>query len=93
MAETYILFSKKSNKFYVGSSRDSAKQRLEAHNKGKTRSTKFERPWVLLHVERYETYTEARKRELFLKTGVGRQWIKRLYGDAAFPERRGGRVV
>ena len=78
MAETYVLLSNKTGKYYIGSSHVSALVRLVAHNAGKTKSTKSGRPWELLHVETYETYTEARKREMFLKSGVGRQWIKGL---------------
>lgn len=31
--------------------------------------------------ELFNDYTEARKREIFLKSGVGRQWIKNQFGD------------
>lgn len=76
MACTYVLRSLKTNKFYVGSSHeDSADSRLNSHNSGKTKSTKFGRPWVIIHEETFLTYTEARKREIFLKTGQGRKWI------------------
>ena len=76
MATVYVLYSDKSGKHYVGSSReDSSIRRLESHNKGKVRSTKYGRPWKVVIEERYETYTEARKRELFLKSGQGRKWI------------------
>ena len=77
MACTYILRSAKTDKFYIGSSHeDNAYSRLKSHNSGKTRSTKFGRPWVIIHEETFLTYTEARKREIFLKTGQGRKWIK-----------------
>jgi putative endonuclease len=65
------------HKYYVGSTRDDTPlKRLLAHNKGKTRSTKAGRPWVLIYTEKQTTYTESRKRELFLKSGVGRKWLK-----------------
>ena len=87
MACVYVLQSKKNGKFYVGSTREeNANIRLNAHNRGKTRSTKVGRPWVLIYEEKYETYTEARKREHFLKSGVGRQFFKQRLA----PERRGG---
>ena len=73
----YILQSQKTNKFYIGSSHeDTADIRLKSHNSGKTRSTKFGRPWVIIHQESFSSYTEARKKELFLKSGQGRKWIK-----------------
>ena len=52
---------------------------MAEHNAGKVRSTKLGVPWKLMHTERYNTYTEARKRELFLKSGRGRELIKQIY--------------
>jgi putative endonuclease len=64
---------------YVGSSRaDDPRSRLVAHNSGKTRSTKRGRPWVLVHSEKYDSYKDAGKREIFLKSGFGRSLIKGL---------------
>ena len=74
MTCTYVLQSQKTNKYYFGSShQNTAESRLKSHNAGKTKSTKFGRPWVIIQQEIFTTYTEARKRELFLKTGVGRK--------------------
>ena len=81
MACIYINFSKSINKFYIGSSRENnAQKRFASHNTGKVRSTKSGRPWALIHQEIYKNYTEGRKRELFLKTGMGRKWIKEKFG-------------
>jgi putative endonuclease len=50
----YILLSKTSGKFYIGSSRENNPQiRLKAHNLGKTRSTKSGCPWVVIYTEEY----------------------------------------
>jgi putative endonuclease len=77
MSCIYVLQSSTNNKFYIGSSRDkNPDSRLKAHNSGKTRSTKSGKPWKVVYFENYPDYTSARKRELFLKTGVGRKWIK-----------------
>jgi putative endonuclease len=81
MAVTYILYSEKMNKFYTGSSRTDAASRLMAHNAGHTRSTKSGRPWVLVLEERRATYTDARQRENFLKSGAGRKWIGENFGS------------
>ena len=81
MAITYILFSKSKNQFYVGSSRaNDLKVRMKAHNFGKVRSTKLGRPWIEIAKELFQGYTDARKREIFLKTGVGRKWLKEQFG-------------
>ena len=82
MAITYIIFSKNKNQFYVGSSRnEDLLIRLKSHNSGKVRSTKSGRPWIQVVVESFSDYTEARKREIFLKSGIGRQWIKNKFGN------------
>ena len=84
MATIYILYSKKTNKFYTGSSRTNTASRLMAHNTGHTQSTKSGKPWILVLEEWYETYTEARQRENFLKSGVGRKWINENIGSLKF---------
>ncbi|MDO8504398.1 MAG: GIY-YIG nuclease family protein [Candidatus Liptonbacteria bacterium] len=77
----YLLFSQKFAKFYVGSSRNKdATIRLAHHNSGSVRSTKFGRPWTLVEIEEFESYTQARKREIFLKSGVGRASIYSKFG-------------
>jgi putative endonuclease len=54
-------------------------QRLKDHNAGRTNSTKGYRPWVLIHKEEFATKEAARARELYLKTGAGREYIAALY--------------
>jgi len=76
MASVYVIRSFKTRKIYIGSSHfDDLSVRLKEHNKGDVKSTKFGRPWNILYSEHFETYTEARKREIFLKTGFGRKWL------------------
>jgi putative endonuclease len=72
----YILRSKKDSRFYIGMSQDVTK-RLIQHNSGKTKSTKAFKPWILLHTEEFKTRQEARDREKYLKSGIGRSWIYR----------------
>ncbi|QQG45587.1 MAG: GIY-YIG nuclease family protein [Candidatus Sungiibacteriota bacterium] len=81
MAITYILFSSSCGKFYVGSSRnDNIRVRLSAHNAGRVKSTKSYRPWTIVTTEKLQSYSDARKRELFLKSGVGRKLIAEKFG-------------
>lgn len=75
----YVLRSNTNGEIYTGSARDeNPSVRMLAHNAGKMRSTKSGRSWELIHTERYNTYTEARKRELFLKSGRGRSLLKQI---------------
>ena len=71
----YILQSQVSGKLYIGSTRN-LYQRLKAHNAGKVRSTKAGRPYTIIHTESFPSYSEARKRENYLKSGIGREWIQ-----------------
>lgn len=51
---------------YIGISSD-VKKRLIAHKNGLSRWTKGYKGWRLIYLERYDNYTEARKREIYLK--------------------------
>ena len=67
----YILRSLKDKKLYIGVS-SSPEKRLIEHNKGKSKSTKYRKPFVLIYTEEFETKREAYKREWFVKnTGKG----------------------
>ena len=76
MAFVYVLYNEEVERFYIGSTRDMAK-RIKDHWAGRVRSTKAYRPWKIVHTEEYESYSDARKRENFLKSGVGRKWLKK----------------
>jgi len=72
---TYILKSLKDHKYYYGHCTDLEK-RLNDHNKGKTRSTKSRRPFVIHHFESFSTKSEAAKREYFFKSIEGYNFLK-----------------
>ena len=80
MFHVYVLWSKKLRKRYVGSA-SNIDRRFRNHNSGGSRFTKSGVLWILIHTEEFETLTEARQREKFLKSGVGRSWL-----DSQFPE-------
>ena len=81
MPFTYILKSLKiSNWHYVGSC-DSIVERLKQHNKGSVRSTKLKRPLELIYKKEFETITEARKFENYLKSPKGYQEKKKIIKD------------
>jgi putative endonuclease len=63
---TYILFSSKLNKYYVGSTND-LNRRLAEHNRGKTSFAKLGMPWVLMYSEKFPTKLEAVRREMEIK--------------------------
>jgi putative endonuclease len=74
----YILLSQKFKKSYVGCTND-VQRRIKQHNSGMSTYTSRYMPWTIIKVESYNTYNEARKRESFLKTGVGRKELKIIF--------------
>lgn len=72
MHYVYILQSEKDGAFYTGMTSD-IKKRLAQHSKGITKTTKSRRPWKLVYSETFKTKAEARTRELYWKSGIGRE--------------------
>ena len=72
---TYVLYSKKFNRMYIGHS-NNIERRIKEHNSGKTKSTKAYIPWKLVHKEMHKTRKEAVTREKYLKSGIGRELLK-----------------
>jgi len=50
-------------------------EKLAEHNAGATQWTRQNRPFVLVHHEAFSGGKEARRREIFLKSGQGRHWL------------------
>ena len=73
----YAIVSQKDNRIYVGMSSDITR-RLKEHNSGNVFSTKAFRPWELLYQEFVGDRTRARNREKYLKSGVGKEFLKEL---------------
>lgn len=73
----YVLKSEVNGHRYIGMSEDVTK-RLKEHNAGKTKSTKYSKPWRIVHVEQLNNRIEARKREKYLKSGTGREFLDKL---------------
>ncbi|WP_276504748.1 GIY-YIG nuclease family protein [Terrimonas pollutisoli] len=77
MITVYAIFSEANGDIYVGITKD-AEKRLKEHNAGKNRYTKGLRPWKNLYRELQPDYEAARKREKYLKSGVGKEFLKSL---------------
>lgn len=71
----YVLAGDNGAYLYKGSARDLHK-RVTDHVAGRVARTKNRRPLEIVYFEYHDDYSAARKRELYLKTGVGRQWLK-----------------
>jgi len=71
----YVLQSKKDGQWYTGSTSD-LKKRLKEHNDGKVPATKDRRPFELIYYEACLNRKDSFTREKFLKTGMGKRYIK-----------------
>ncbi len=73
----YVLFSVKFQKHYTGYS-STIEERLASHNHlGNDWTAKY-RPWKLIFSKAFESKQQAMAYEKWLKTGVGREFIKTL---------------
>lgn len=76
----YIIYSEKLNKYYTGSC-ENFSIRLSQHNDGRNKSTKGGVPWITKHTETYNTLTEARSREAYIKRMKSRKYIESLFSN------------
>lgn len=58
-------------------------QRIRDHKLGYTRTTSRFSEIKLVYQEKYETFAEARKRELYFKSSAGRRFLKNKSADVA----------
>ncbi len=76
----FVYILKCSDKTYYTGSTNNLEKRIHAHNflKSGAHYTKIRRPVKIIHVEQYDSYSEARKREGELKR------LKRKEKEAIF---------
>ncbi len=53
-------------------------ERIERHNRGYEKTTRAYRPFELIYTEDQATREEARKREKYFKSGVGKEFLKKM---------------
>lgn len=75
MIYTYVLQSKKDGKWYTGSTND-LRKRFKKHNENEVYSTKGRGPFSLIYYESCMNDHDARVREKYLKTGMGKRYLK-----------------
>ena len=74
---TYVLSSINRDYIYVGIS-DNPERRIKQHNLGYNKTTKPYKPFKVLLVEEYENRQQARKREKYLKSGCGKEYLRKI---------------
>ena len=73
----YVIKSKVDGRLYKGISEDPEK-RLKEHNTGKTKSTRSFKPWELVYTEKFQNIKEARNKEKYFKSGIGREYLNTI---------------
>ncbi len=77
MMVVYAIKSQIRNYIYVGMT-SNLNERLRRHNKGYERTTKPYRPFELISSEVFATRAEARIKEMYLKSGIGKEFLKTI---------------
>jgi putative endonuclease len=65
---------------YIGYTEDLTK-RLGQHNSGMSKYTSRDSDWRLVYKEEYHTRAEAMRREKWLKSGLGREFLNRIENE------------
>ncbi len=71
----YVLQSKKDKRWYTGFTND-IRKRLTQHNMNQSQWTKNRGPFSLIYCEMCLDRDDARSREVYLKTGMGKRYLK-----------------
>ncbi|MCW8849188.1 MAG: GIY-YIG nuclease family protein [Melioribacteraceae bacterium] len=73
----YAIKSLSRNYIYVGLT-NNLERRISDHNKGYNRTTKPYSPFITIYTEEFNTRIEARNREKYLKSSVGKDFLRKL---------------
>ncbi len=73
----YAISSISRNYIYVGMTQN-LEDRLKRHNRGYEKTTKPYSPFILLYSEVCSTSVEARVREKYWKSGIGKEQLRKL---------------
>jgi len=76
----YVLASEVDGDWYTGSTPD-LKRRIQRHNDGEVTSTKSRRPLKLIYYEACLSAADAIARERYLKSGMGKRYLKNRLKD------------
>ena len=77
MYYVYILLNEAETRTYTGVT-DDVNKRLAEHNAGRVQSSQPYRPYKVIHIESFETLSEARQKEKFYKSATWRRRLKEM---------------
>jgi putative endonuclease len=75
MYYVYIIKSERNERFYTGYT-SNLRKRLWQHNNGKSTYTKSGGPWKVIYYEASLDEEDARSREKYLKSGMGKRYLR-----------------
>ncbi len=71
----YVLMSETDGNWYTGYTVD-LRKRLAQHQAGNSASTRSRGPWSLIYYEASLDIEDARARERYLKSGMGKRYVR-----------------
>lgn len=71
----YVIESIKNSNHYTGLT-NNLKRRFEEHNTGRSTYTRHRGPYKLIYYEASLNEKDARSREIYLKSGMGKRYLK-----------------
>ena len=77
MYTVYAIKSKIRNYIYVGLT-SNLNERLNRHNSGYEKTTRAYAPFNLIFSEDFQSRVEARTKEKYFKSGVGKEFLKKI---------------
>lgn len=77
MITVYALKSLVRNYIYVGQT-DNIERRFKEHNEGHEKTTSPYKPYKIIHTEEFPNRKLARAKEKYLKSGIGKEFLKKL---------------
>ena len=77
MITVYALSSLNKNYIYVGQT-NSLSRRFNQHNLGLEKTTRFYKPFRIIYSEEFLNRLQAREKEKYLKSGVGKEFLKSI---------------
>jgi len=76
----YVYILENGSERYIGRT-NNLRRRILEHNAGKNFSTKSPTNWKLIYYEAHLSFEDAKRRENYFKTSVGRKSLSRMLAD------------
>ncbi len=73
----YVYVLQNGREHYVGRT-NNLRKRVREHNAGENFSTRSQSNWKLIYYEAHLDFRDAKRRENYLKTSVGRRSLNRM---------------